>query len=86
MNSIDSMNNIKPRNRQQSGAQPGPEQFRRTQKRATSQDLQASLDQALSQADRKPQALITSQQQAAVEAATAPMSWALPARLTAKSS
>ena len=70
MNSIDSMNNTKPRNHQ----------HRRPHQRATSQELQASLDQALTQADRKAQALPTADQQAAVEAASAPMSWALPAK------
>jgi len=73
MNSIDSMNNTKPRSHQQSGT-------RRPQKRATSQELQASLDHALTQADRKSQLLPTADQQAAVEATSAPMSWALPAK------
>lgn len=73
MNSIDSMNNTKPRSHQQSGT-------RRPHQRASSQDLQASLDRALTQADRKSQALPSAEKQAAVEAASAPMSWALPAK------
>lgn len=51
---------------------------RTPQRRATPQELDESLNRAILQAERKTRAV--PEQEAQVQAASAPMSWALPIR------